>query len=95
MQNISETVSYTHLDVYKRQVIAATDDNCDLQYLLEENQLGFWSNTRDSEKFKINIEKLLDPKVRKENSSYSYSFLKENYDVRIASEIILNHFNME
>ncbi|WP_339102059.1 glycosyltransferase family 4 protein [Candidatus Enterococcus clewellii] len=76
-------------------VIAATDDNCDLQYLLEENQLGFWSNTRDSEKFKINIEKLLDPKVRKENSSYSYSFLKENYDVRIASEIILNHFNME
>ncbi|MCB5954631.1 glycosyltransferase family 4 protein [Enterococcus sp. CWB-B31] len=76
-------------------VIAATDDNCDLQYLLEENRLGFWSNTRDAEKFKNNVKALLDADIRKENSSYSYSFLKENYDVSKASEIILNHFNME
>ncbi|MGL4694359.1 glycosyltransferase family 4 protein [Enterococcus larvae] len=76
-------------------VIAATDSNCDLQYLLEENQLGFWSNTRNTEQFRKNVESLLDMENRKQIASFSYDFLEKNYNVETAAETILSHFDMK
>lgn len=78
---------------YSIPILAVTDLNCDLSYLLNENRLGLWSRAsiEDYELFESNIKDLLRPEIRNHYSENSYSFLVENFNSFDTYKTIIKH----
>lgn len=74
----------------KMPIIAATDPNCDLGRIAENNGFGYWCESNSVEDFTAIINKMIhsDRKVMGEKG---YEFLKKNYLVENTYNAIMSH----
>lgn len=75
----------------KMPVIAATDPNCDMGEIAEENGYGYWCESNSVEAFNAIVDKMLDSD-RKAMGEKGYEFLKKNYLVENTYNAIMSHF---
>lgn len=75
----------------KMPIIAATDPNCDMGSIAEENGYGYWCESNSVEAFTAIVDKMLDSD-RKAMGERGYEFLKKNYLVENTYNAIMSHF---
>lgn len=75
----------------KMPIIAATDPNCDIGKIAEENGYGYWCESNSVEAFTATVDKMIKSD-RKEMGEKGYKFLCENYLVQNTYNVIINHF---
>lgn len=76
----------------KKPIIAATDPNCDMGSIAEQNDYGLWCLSKDVDVFTRCVDKMLgfDLKQMGENG---YRFFLENYTVEHTYSKIVAHFD--
>lgn len=74
----------------KMPVLCATDQNCDMGSIAEENGFGFWCESNSVEAFTAILDKMIaaDKQAMGEKG---YEFLKANYTVENTYNAILSH----
>lgn len=70
-------------------VLSATDINCDVGKISEENGFGYWCESRNANEFIRLLDRFADDKSRQEMGRRARAFFEENYDVDIVAENIL------
>ena len=77
----------------KMPILAATDINTDIGRIAEENEYGFWCESRNVEDFNNILEKYIrmNPDVIKSMGEKGYEFLKNNYTSEISYNAIMKH----
>lgn len=78
----------------KIPVLAATDINTDLGQIIEENNLGYWCESSDLERFNYILDKCVQNRsdlLKKGEKSRKY--LEDNYTAKHSAKIILKHFS--
>lgn len=74
-------------------VIAATDIATDLGTVLEDNRIGFWLESGDTERFNEYVDRFVaNPSIIQEMGGRGYNYLKNNYSVDHSYNIIMKHF---
>lgn len=75
----------------KKPIIAATDVNCDLGYIAEQNRYGYWSPSNSVLEFNQCLEKIIgsDLNVMGQNG---YQFYSNNYTIQHTYNAIIKHF---
>lgn len=74
----------------KLPIIAATDVNTDIGRIAESNGYGFWCESVDVGNFNRCLEALLDKEVISRMGMAGFTYLKENYQVSMSYEKIMN-----
>lgn len=69
-------------------ILAATDKNSDLNYILEENKIGYWSESGDIDHFLSNLNELMDSNKRMIMGKESKRFFEKNYSTEQAVKVI-------
>lgn len=75
----------------KKPIIAATDPNCDMGCIAEENGFGFWCPSNSVESFTHCVDKMLKADIVRMGEK-GYKFLCNNYLVSNTYKTIANHF---
>lgn len=73
-------------------VLAATDVNTDIGQIIEQEELGYWCESRDVNRFNEKVEQLCDTEFRKQMGINARKFLESNYTAKHSYEIIIKHF---
>lgn len=75
----------------KKPIIAATDVNCDLGYIAEQNKYGYWCPSNSVAEFNQCLEKIIasDLDIMGENG---YQFYSNNYTIQHTYDAIIKHF---
>lgn len=76
---------------YKMPVLVATDVNCDMGSIANENGYGFWSPSNNVEAFTENVNTILTADIQGMGEK-GYEFLKANYTVDNTYQAIMKHF---
>lgn len=76
---------------YKMPVICATDPNCDMGQIANENGFGVWCPSNNVEAFTNSVDSLLTSDIKKMGEN-GYEFLKNNYLVERSYKQIMKHF---
>ena len=76
---------------YKMPVICATDPNCDMGQIANENGFGVWCPSNNVEAFTNSVDNLLISDIKKMGEN-GYEFLKNNYLVDHSYKQIMKHF---
>lgn len=71
-------------------IICATDVNCDMGRIAEENGYGYWCESKNPEDFVKLVEKML-LSDRKAMGEKGYLFLKDNYLIEHTYQAIIKH----
>lgn len=71
-------------------IICATDVNSDMGSIAEENEYGYWCESKKPEDFVALVDKMLQSD-RKEMGERGYKFLKENYLIENTYQAIIKH----
>ena len=74
----------------KMPVLCATDPNCDMGSIAEENGFGFWCESNSVEAFTAILDKMIAAD-RQTMGEKGYEFLKANYTVENTYNAILSH----
>ncbi len=74
----------------KMPVLCATDPNCDMGSIAEENDFGFWCESNSVEAFTAILDKMIAAD-RLTMGEKGYEFLKANYTVENTYNAILSH----
>lgn len=72
-------------------VLCATDPNCDMGSIAEENGFGFWCESNSVEAFTTILDKMIAAD-RQTMGEKGYEFLKANYTVENTYNAIMRHF---
>ena len=72
-------------------VICATDPNCDMGQIANENGFGVWCPSNNVEAFTNSVDSLLTSDIKKMGEN-GYEFLKNNYLVERSYKQIMKHF---
>lgn len=75
---------------YKIPVICATDPNCDMGRIAEENGFGYWCESNSVNGFTVILDKMVHSN-RKEMGEKGFEFLKNNYLVENTYNAIIKH----
>lgn len=75
---------------YKLPAIIATDKNCDMGSIAEENGYGYWCESVKAEDFTALVDKMLTSDI-KAMGEKGYEFLKKNYLVEQSYDKIVAH----
>ena len=75
----------------KKPIIAATDPNCDLGYIAEENGYGYWCPSNSVEAFVEVVNKML-ASDRITMGQNGYDFYLNNYTIDHTYNVIISHF---
>ena len=77
----------------KMPIFAATDINTDIGRIAEENEYGFWCESRNVEDFNNILEKYIrmNPDVIKSMGDKAYKYLLENYSIQKTYDAIVSH----
>lgn len=79
---------------YKMPIIAATDVNCDMGPIAQENGYGFWCESVRPEDFTDCVNKLVNnPSKIKTMGEKGYNFLLNNYLIGHTYNVIMEHLN--
>lgn len=76
----------------KMPVLCATDPNCDMGSIAEENGFGFWCESNSVEAFTAILDKMIAAD-RQTMGEKGYGFLKANYTVENTYNAIMKHFD--
>lgn len=76
---------------YKMPVICATDPNCDMGQIANENGFGMWAPSNNVEAFTNCVERILKQNI-KTMGEKGYAYLKNNYTVDNTYGAIVKHF---
>lgn len=76
---------------YRMPVICATDTNCDMGQIANENGFGVWCPSNNVEAFINSVDNLLSSDIKKMGEN-GYEFLKNNYLVEHSYKQIMKHF---
>lgn len=71
-------------------IICATDVNCDMGRIAEDNGYGYWCESKNPEDFVALVNKML-MSDRKEMGEKGYQFLKDNYLIEHTYQAIIKH----
>ncbi len=74
----------------KMPVICATDVNCDMGRIAEENGFGYWCESVKAEGFTALVDRMLKSDIRAMGEK-GYQYLKENYQVENTYRAIMKH----
>lgn len=74
----------------KMPVICATDPNCDMGHIAEENGFGYYVPSNSVDAFTNVVDRMLASNI-KEMGECGYSFLKENYLVDFTYNQVIKH----
>ena len=74
-----------------KPVVVATDPNCDMGPIAQENGFGYWCESNDMEAFTGCIDKMLNSDI-KEMGETGYNYLCQNYLVENTYNAIMKHF---
>ncbi|ONN43586.1 glycosyltransferase family 4 protein [Enterococcus mundtii] len=75
----------------QKPIVAAIDENTDLNEIIKKGKFGYSSLHGDLESFIKNILLLKDNSKRIELGKNAYNYLKDNYDVNNSYSIIMKH----
>lgn len=75
---------------YRLPVIVATDKNCDMGSIAEENGYGYWCESVNAKDFTALVDKMLQSDI-KAMGERGYDFLKQNYLVEQTYDKIVAH----
>jgi glycosyltransferase involved in cell wall biosynthesis len=75
----------------KKPIIAATDPNCDMGGIAEQNGYGFWCPSNDVNAFTRCVDKMLQSNIAQMGVN-GYQFYLNNYTVEHTYNAIMNHF---
>lgn len=75
----------------KMPVLCATDSNCDMGLIAEENGYGYWCDSNSVEAFTAILVKMIHSD-RKAMGEKGYEFLYKNYLVQNTYDAIMRHF---
>lgn len=75
----------------KMPVLCATDPNCDMGRIAEENGYGYWCESNSVEAFTAILDKMIHSE-RKAMGEKGYEFLCKNYLVQNTYDAIMRHF---
>ncbi len=75
----------------KMPVLCATDPNCDMGRIAEENGYGYWCESNSVEAFTAILDKMIHSD-RKAMGEKGYEFLCKNYLVQNTYDAIMKHF---
>lgn len=75
---------------YKMPVLCATDPNCDMGAIADDNGFGYWCESNSVEAFSTILEKMIHSD-RKAMGEKGYEFLCENYLVENTYNAIMKH----
>jgi glycosyltransferase involved in cell wall biosynthesis len=73
-------------------VLAATDVNTDIGYVITEGEFGYWCESGKLEDFNNLVNKLCDENLRIKLGVNARAYLEKNYTSKHSYEIIINHF---
>lgn len=76
---------------YAMPVICATDPNCDMGSVVEQNGFGFFCESNDVTAFTLCVNKMINSDI-KVMGRKGYDFFLSNYTVENSYNIIMNHF---
>ena len=71
-------------------ILCATDPNCDMGKIAEENGYGYWCESVKPEDFTLLVDKMLTTD-RKAMGEKGYQYLCENYTVEKTYNAIVSH----
>ena len=74
----------------KMPILCATDPNCDMGSISEENGFGYWCESNSVEAFTTILDKMISSD-RKAMGEKGYEFLKKNYLVENTYNAIMSH----
>lgn len=74
----------------KMPILCATDPNCDMGQIAEENGFGYWCESNSVEAFTSILDKMIHAD-RKAMGEKGYVFLKSNYLVEHTYNVIMKH----
>ena len=77
----------------KMPVLAATDTATDIGQVIEEGEFGYWCESNDVQAFINLMDRMTNESERIRMGKNAFNYLKENYDVKRAYEIIIAHTN--
>lgn len=78
----------------KLPILCATDPNCDMGSIAQENGFGYWCESNSVEAFTSILDKMLDSD-RKTMGEKGYDFLKKNYLVENTYNAIMSHYQKQ
>jgi glycosyltransferase involved in cell wall biosynthesis len=82
-----------HMDM-EQAVITATDSYTDYKELIEDNHLGLWCESNDADAMIINIKKLTEDKVFRENcAKNARQYLEKENTAEVAYSVIEKSYN--
>jgi hypothetical protein len=73
-------------------IIAATDINTDIGKIIEENNFGYWCESKNIDDFNRLLSKLYSSEVRKKLGQNAKDYLEQNYTAKKSHDIIMKHF---
>lgn len=76
----------------KKPIIAATDPNCDMGSIAEQNGYGYWCPSNDVATFTECVDKMLRSDLSQMGEN-GYRFFSENYTIEHTYNAIMKHFN--
>ena len=74
-----------------KPVVVATDPNCDMGPIAQENGFGYWCESQDVEAFTGCIDKMLNSDIKAMGET-GYNYLCQNYLVENTYNAIMKHF---
>lgn len=74
-----------------KPVVVATDPNCDMGPIAQDNGFGYWCESNDVKAFTECVNKMLASDIKAMGET-GFKFLCENYLVENTSEAIMKHF---
>lgn len=87
----SRILSYMYA---KLPVIACTDTVTDIRQLIEENDIGWWCESSNSQSF-VEIISQAEKQDLKKMGENSFEVLKNQYNISVAYDAIMGHFDKE
>jgi len=87
----SRLLSYMQASI---PVLAATDVNTDIRWVIEKGNFGYWCESSDIKEFNYYVQKLCDTELRKKMGLNARRYLEENYTAKHSYEIIMGHFKI-
>lgn len=74
----------------KKPIIAATDPNCDMGFIAEENGYGYWCPSNDVNAFTQSVDKMLQSDMNQMGDN-GYQFYLRNYTIEFTYKAIIKH----
>ena len=75
----------------KKPIVAATDPNCDMGSIAEQNGYGYWCPSNDVNAFTQCVDKMLQSDIAQMGEN-GYQFYLDNYTVEHTYSAIMKHF---